>query len=147
MNSCQFDVEVRNRGYDCRELDAREAWQLMQKWRETFAAAFRATHGSWKLGSLNWHIFSFGHAPSLRGEKAFAEYFSQPLCRFLILPDEAEHLPSYSCVASSWPDFREWQLDLYVCPDSIEWTIAFTHEEGAGLGPYFSRAEWCNIAE
>jgi len=32
--------------------------------------------------------------------------------------------------------------DVYVTPPDFAWTMAFTHEQDAGLGPYFARREW-----
>lgn len=44
-------------------------------------------------------------------------------------------------VGGRLPDFRSLYDDIYVWPDGLEWTMAFTHEDNY-LGPYFSRREW-----
>jgi hypothetical protein len=45
-------------------------------------------------------------------------------------------------VNGALPDFRPLCDDVYVWPDDLAWTMAFTHEEASGLGPYYCRREW-----
>jgi hypothetical protein len=50
-------------------------------------------------------------------------------------------VPAVEIIDGKLPDFRNSGLDIYVWPDGLEWTMAFTHEDG-WFGPYFSRREW-----
>ena len=117
----------------------------MQCWREVFAASLHEARGKWRLGEFSWHVFSFGFARALSGEKAVHEYTAQPLSPFFLLPEENTGLPAYFCMSDRWPDLRQLELDVYVSPEGLAWTMAFTHEASSGLGPYFSRAEWLKM--
>lgn len=56
---------------------------------------------------------------------------------------EHEHLPAVRLqVAKRKPSFRQESGDVYVFPEDLSRTVAFTHEESMELGPYFSRREW-----
>lgn len=41
------------------------------------------------------------------------------------------------------PDLRFPTGDLYVFPETLEWTMVYTHEEE--FGPYFTEREWCGM--
>jgi hypothetical protein len=59
------------------------------------------------------------------------------------LVPEAPEYPAYRCEGARLPDLSHTTTDVYVWPDDVAWTMAFTHEAAAlGLGPYFSRREW-----
>lgn len=45
----------------------------------------------------------------------------------------------FDCFGVPSPDFSDWGADLYVFPADLAWTMAFTHEQCMGLGPYFAR--------
>jgi hypothetical protein len=114
----------------------------MQDWREVFAAVYHETAGKWKLGDFEWHIFSFGYAPFITGDKAVYEYSQQIAAPFYLITEEAKGFPAYWVDEVPWPDLRSWLLDAYVSPEDLSWTMAFTHESESGLGPYFCRREW-----
>jgi hypothetical protein len=61
----------------------------------------------------------------------------------MICPQD-ERLPAFEIVRRSLPDFENSGQDIYVWPNGLDWTMAFTHEDG-WLGPYFSRREWISI--
>ena len=124
-----------------RELSPRERWQLMQTWREVYAALLHAETGSWKHGAFDWHVFSFGYARALHGSKAQHAYSLEPPGPLLVIP-ESEALPAVRLEAGHLPDFSLLRQDLYVWPPDLARTMAFTHELPGGNGPYFSRREW-----
>jgi hypothetical protein len=113
--------------------------ELMQRWRERYAAGLHAATGRWKRDGFEWHVFSFGDARSLGGESALQAYRAERP-RSLIVSPEDHRLPAFRLETERLPEFSG--ADVYVFPESLRWTMAFTHEETSELGPYFSRAEW-----
>ena len=55
---------------------------------------------------------------------------------------EVDRLTGHSYGRGALPDYRAESYDVYVWAEDLAWTMAFTHEESLGLGPYFSRREW-----
>jgi hypothetical protein len=142
MHLVEYKSKVVNLGCDFRQLDQSEYWDWMQRWHQTFAVQYYASTGKWKRDRFNWYVFSYNHAPSRGGQKAIWEYQSQTTSPCLLLPDESVGLPGFRLELSSWPDLRSWYLDAYMLPESLDWTMAFTHDGDNGHGPYFCRREW-----
>ncbi len=117
------------------ELSAKERWRLMQDWRHAFAGSLHARTGKWVRGEFDWHVFSFGDAAALKGARALEAYRAEGPGTVLVIP-QAERLPGVRLHAHHLPELRG--LDVYISPPDFSWTMAFTHEESAGLGPYFS---------
>jgi hypothetical protein len=136
MNSLEYQTRLETLPGVLRPVAKKECWQLMQKWRELFARDYHAMTGKWGIGDFQWHLFSFNYARALAGERAVAEYLSQPLQPFYLVPEESAGLPGFHITASTWPDLRCWMMDIYVFPEKMEWTMAFTHEPDSG--PYFA---------
>ena len=132
---------MRDSGAELHELIDRERWQEMQSWREVFAAPYHNETGKWKRGKYEWHIFSFNHTPSISGEKALTRYQAQPVEKYYVVP-EGGILTAYLCVGGRLPNLRLLLEDIYVWPDDLSWTMAFTHEMDVWLGPYFCLREW-----
>jgi hypothetical protein len=124
-------------------IERRERWRLLQRWRECYAAGLHFAKGKWKLGGYEWHVFSFGYAPALRGRRAVAAYRAQPAGAFVVCPElESMLMPAVRITGGALPDLAAVYEDMYVWPEDLSWSMAFTHE---GLGPYFSRAEWVTV--
>ena len=113
----------------------------MQQWREVFAAPYHAATRKWKHGPFEWHIFSFQHTKSMDRKRAMKRYEQQSAERFFVVP-ENENWPAYLCIGGELPDFRSLENDIHVWLEDLSWTMAFTHEAGIGLGPYFCLREW-----
>lgn len=125
------------------EIPSPERWALMQRWREVYAARLHATTGKWKKDGFEWHVFSFGYARSIAEAKAVVEYRAQSPSKFVVMPEDRRDLtlPAYRVIGGALPEFGGTHFDVLVSPESLTWTMAFTHEEGY-CGPYFSRKEW-----
>lgn len=147
------------------EIECR-AW--LKSWREVYAAGPHATTGQWILGGFDWHVFSFKHARALNGLRALAAYEAEQPKSLIVCPalagrkvprladDRAEGepsggqrslgsptaMPAVRLEHARLPAFAGQGADLLVAPPDLAWTMAFTHEESLGLGPYFSRREW-----
>jgi hypothetical protein len=136
-----LQTEVERCGGEWAPLSAKERWAAIQQWREVFVAVLHAQRGKWRFGKYEWHVFSYEFARAISGPRAIQEYLEQPASLFFLVP-EHRALPAYYCRDGDWPDFRDQLVDVRVWPDDLAWTMAFTHEEEAGLGPYFCRREW-----
>jgi hypothetical protein len=122
-------------------IPIRRRRELLQEWRHVYAAGLHAATGKWTWLGFDWHVFSYNHARALAQAKAWFAYATvSPPARYFVCPHD-EALPAFEIVEASLPDFRNSGLDIYVWPEGLTWTMAFTHEDG-WLGPYFSRREW-----
>jgi hypothetical protein len=113
---------------------------MIQDWRESYAVGLHAATGRWKHGKYEWHLFSFGYALALNGAQAAQTYSEQRAESVIICPEE-NRLPAARLIGGELPDFFWKYEDVYVWPGDLSWFMAFTHEAGSGLGPYFSRRE------
>lgn len=113
----------------------------MQQWREVYAAPLHAATGKWKRDNYEWHTFSFHHAPAISGVRAAESYLAEAVVPHYVVPED-ENWPAFHCASERLPDLRIIADDIYVWSEGLAWTMAFTHEQEIGLGPYFSRREW-----
>ena len=136
-----FYREIERIGCERTLLSKKQRGVVLQQWREVFAAPYYQVSGKWKLDGFEWHVFSFNHTPAITGDEAINSYKTSVRTRFFVVPEDPR-LEAYSCESGEWPSFRQTLCDIYVWPQNLSWTVAFTHEESLGLGPYFSRREW-----
>lgn len=141
MTERQYQEILDACGGSYQPLPGEEIRVRLRAWREVYAAGLFAATGRWKLGPYEWHVFSFEHAQALNGAKAVAEYGALSPEPVLVVP-EALRLPAVQLNGDRLPNFVEPCADVYVWPERLDWTMAFTHEASLGLGPYFSRREW-----
>lgn len=143
MNEEEYQTALERCGGRQEILEKVQRRQWMRRWREVYARALHAATGSWKLGQFDWHVFSYPYARALNGDEAVLAYEEEQPKVLLICPEYEELFPAARLVvAKRKPNFRQEGGDVYVFPDDLSWTVAFTHEEPARLGPYFSRREW-----
>jgi hypothetical protein len=69
------------------------------------------------------------------------KYQQQRATSYYVVP-ESEISIAYLCVGGQLPDLMACADDIYVWPEGLSWTMAFTHELDWGLGPYFCLREW-----
>ena len=121
-------------------LSKEETRNWRERWRRTFAVTTKQDTGRWVNGGYDWHTFSFEHAKSVAGPEAKAEYLAQPCERFVLIPDgHGSRTESGFVVEGPHPDLGG--RDMLVVPEDLQWTMAFTHEDG-WLGPYFCLRDW-----
>jgi len=120
----------------------RARWVQLQAWRKVYAAGLHRATGRWKLGAHEWHVFSFSHVRrAVHGARAFAAYLAEKPVAFVVCPERTE-LPAVSVDRGELPAFRFQCEDILVWTPDLAWTMAFTHEDSVGLGPYFCQREW-----
>jgi hypothetical protein len=117
-------------------LSAKEVWDWQRRWRGVFAKELHAATGKWVFNDFDWHVFSFGHHKAKAGDAAWAEYRGLASCNFVVLSGESRATFGFTCIGKP-PDRLKLGIDVLVAPSSLEWTMAFTHEEPL-CGPYFA---------
>ncbi len=103
----------------------------------------KARSGKYRHLGYHWHAFSYGIVKSQAGKSAFDQYFSMSPVPVLVIPESWKYGAGVLCHGSKLPDLTDLGDDTYVFPESLEWTMAFTHEQ-PGLGPYFTWRDWCS---
>jgi hypothetical protein len=119
-------------------LTEKERWEAQQRWRECFSRGVKARTGRWTYGGRDWNAFDQGFVRSLRDTKAMRAYLSVTEREFLVICEDEAQL-GLACRGAPPPDFTTVELELYVFPIDLSWTMVFTHE-----GPFFSRAAWAH---
>lgn len=117
------------------QFDTKTTRELRREWRNTFAFGFRVPSGE-----LFWHVYTFEHSIYTQGKPALRLYNEEIPTAFLVFPNPRADSTCYYCKAEIMPDLREYRDELFVCNRDLDWTMAYTHEEG--LGPFYSRKEW-----
>jgi hypothetical protein len=136
-----FDEALELAGGRQETIPSRRRRELLQSWRYVYAARLYEATGKWTWLGYDWHVFSYRHARALAREGASNVYRAiQAPERCIVCPHD-DRLPAVEIAGGALPDFRNSCLDIYVWPEGLDWTMAFTHEDG-WLGPYFSRREW-----
>ena len=144
---------LRDAGIAFDRLLVTDAVAARRRWRETFAARVHAATGEWIHAKLDWHAFSFDFVRCLArdpGVEAYRAAFDAlrqgPYARsFLVLPestgprDEMDGV-AWWCKATTPPLMSDLGADWYLVPATFAWTMAFTHEDASGFGPYFTTA-------
>jgi hypothetical protein len=129
-------------GLQPRALSLERTAALRTQWRQVFARPLHRAEGVWSLGDFEWHAFSYEEDFSLSGEKARAAYLETGAGPRIVLPNADDDA---ACLVTCSAPFDLGASDFCVFPESLEWTMAFTHEDG-WLGPYFCLAKWIDAA-
>ena len=124
-------------------LPRSEARRYFAAWCEAFCGPVKARFGKYRWGSYHWHAFSGGVSPSESRKRAFDLYRGEEETELIIIPERWEGIAGLRISGCASPDLTPTRLDLHVFPESLAWTMAFTHEQ-PDLGPYFTRKEWCS---
>jgi len=124
------------------KIHAAEGKSLMEQWRQVYSSQVKRRTGKWVYDGLDWHTFSWEFSPSKLGEEALQLYKKQTATEVIVIP-AFDEIIAYTCVGCCPPDFSEMFMDLYVFESSLNWTMAFTHEQPE-IGPYFCKREWAN---
>lgn len=126
---------------ELRALTATQTQSWQQRWRETFARPLKKATGQWTHRGFDWHVFSYEYVFSLTGDEARNAYRATRERSLVVVPNLDDS--GVGCVIrfEEPPNLEGRVDDLYLFPESLEWTMVFTHEDG-WCGPYFSRKAW-----
>ena len=132
LNASGGEVEV---------LSEADAKKLCLRWLDAYSRPVKQKTGSWVFNGFLWHAFSYEFSPSRQGTEALSLYELERKRELMVL-QEPDHEQSAALVRElPRPDLSALGLDLYVFPESLRWTMAFTHEQPE-IGPFYSRSEW-----
>ncbi len=127
-------------------LRKQEKWKLQQQWRETFASETKRQTGKWVCKGNDWHTFSYGFSPCIKGyeaENIFDSIFVNQI--YCISSNEDISACHYRCNECTLPKSKDIAaflegspefFDLYIVSSDFEWTMVFLHEHT--LGPYYA---------
>ncbi len=125
------------------EHNRKESFSIRQAWREIYSMDLKNQTGKWKLPDFEWHTFSGGYSKCKNGAKSEEYYRNQVEKNFFVMFEESERLLVLEIVNGQLPQLNDLRgNDIYIYPKDMNWTMAFTHEESMGLGPYFSMKDW-----
>lgn len=113
------------------------------EWCRTFCESVKASEGRYTRRGLHWHAFADGLVQSISGHAARRQYLQLAPETFFVMPEDWSFGFGVRAAGAALPDLTVLTSDLYVFPESLEWTMVFTHEDG--YGPYFTRREWCSV--
>ena len=125
-------LETKNIDYE--PLGQKERYAIQREWLTRFAQEVKDVKGKWVFNGFMWHGFSFGMQECAEGKGAMAAYRHQNVERFYLFDENAEHC--YRCRGRIFPDLSGAAGDVYVFPESMGWTMVFTHE--IDHGPFFA---------
>ena len=125
-------------GNSGRLMVGREVWRLKQAWREVFGSQLKEDTGKWAIGETDWHVFSFGYFPYVKGIEAQARFESHVFEEFYVtssgveFKDEAllhsatsnRHQHDFSGFLTAHSEY----YDLYCFGKTPDWTMIFTNE-------------------
>jgi hypothetical protein len=136
-------AQLRDMGFSVEALDRHEAMRRWIRWCESFCAIVKAREGRYTRRGLHWHAFAEGLVKSISGHAARRQYLQLESEAFFVMPEDWSMGFGVRASGASLPDLTFLTNDFYVFPESLEWTMVFTHEDG--YGPYFTRREWCSV--
>jgi hypothetical protein len=132
-------------GFQIEALPRAEATRWFASWCEAFCGAVQLRTGTYRHRGYHWHAFSSGLVRALDRQKALDEYARQDSESVFAIPEKWSSAPGFRVTGSPLPDLSFLQDDVYVFPESLEWSMVFTHEQPT-CGPYFTWREWCRVS-
>jgi len=115
-----------------------ETARFRQAWRHRFAARLDPMLSAESSGGFDWHAFSYDKFPHLTGDAARNAYQAKAVDLTLVVLPHSTEGSGFKVRAT--PDFSGKNLDVYIFPEDLSWTMVFTHENG-WFGPYFATAD------
>jgi hypothetical protein len=109
-------------------LSPRETATFIEQWTQVFCKNKQGANTKAYL----WHIFSDARYASSVGDVALQRYKEHQAPEYIVFSNDRVT----AWLSRDLPEDID-QLDYYVSPRNLAWTMAFTHEDG-WLGPYFA---------
>jgi hypothetical protein len=113
---------------------------LRRNWDQTFGRAVHSRTGKPVFGGIRWHAFSWEFTRAESGARALALYAAEPRAKLFAISEEDER-EAFEFEGCAPIDFSPCDVDLYVVPSTLDWTMVFTHEQ-PDIGPFFCRRTW-----
>lgn len=115
-----------------KQLSKAASIKIQKEWMKLFATRVKEKTGKWKIEHAFWMGFAENIEPCFKNNKAIYEYEKQKLEMLYIFDESGKHC--YMVSTSTWPKFYNAPEDIYVVPESFDWTIVFRHDNAI----YFS---------
>lgn len=125
------------------EIGRAEAARLRRVWDETFGCQVLEHTGKHIYAGYRWHAFSWEFVRAENGERAIELYAAERSAELFVLPED-DGGPAFELGGCAPIDFGLCGRDLYVVPATLDWTMAFTHEQPE-IGPFFCRRSWGKV--
>ncbi|VUD67629.1 hypothetical protein TDB9533_03899 [Thalassocella blandensis] len=122
-------VEDESDGHMLKYFTESESRIIEQKWMNIFCKDKQGVNTK----DYKWHIFSGGRYPSIEGKAAQEAYDTHRCATYMVM-----HNNEYSVRLTRSKPIDVNRQDVFVFPENMAWTMAFTHE-GGWLGPYFAK--------
>lgn len=127
---------LESRGLRFEGLSRSAASGLFSGWCQAFLSEVRMATGSYRYLGLHWHAFSYDLVRAQEGQAALDAYFGLAAQPVIVIPEDWSRGCGVRCSGPELPDLSGCRDDLYVFPESLEWSMAFTHEQPT-IGPYY----------
>jgi hypothetical protein len=118
-------------------LTKRDAFRILQRWREVFSRQLHDERSTWILDGFDWHVFSAGYADAYEGldaEDCLRNVHERLL--FVRAEDDSVFVVEFDGPVGL-PTGRG--CDWYITARDFSWTFVRPHEE---TGPFFARASF-----
>lgn len=125
------------RGFSVEDLARSEARRFFTAWCHAFLGDVHQSTGKYGYLGFHWHAVSYEFTAAQSGPSALEAYLSLESQPVLVIPEDWRNSCGVRCSGHGLPDPTELRDDLYVFPESLEWSMAFTHEHPR-CGPYFA---------
>lgn len=132
-------------GASVEELKHKDYAYYFSRWSSIYCRTVKREKGTSCYRKFHWHAFSYQFDPCVEGAKAMEQYSRQTGKTLIVLGESHGGSGKLALKAKGLlaPDLSGLRDDLYVMPESVDWTMVFTHEH-PDFGPYFSCREWCD---
>ncbi len=124
-------------GVEFEPLAQRATWELLSRWRSTFASEVQAETGQGTHLGYEWHAFSYGFSAAEEGPDGVATVAAALPGPFFLLSGWTGVDFGFMC-NGALPDLHSIRMDFILVGDNFDWTLVFTHE--LGFGPYHATA-------
>lgn len=136
----EFTQSLQDGGFRIESLSRAEAARNFKAWCQAFLGDVLTATGTYRYRGFHWHAFSYEFTRAQSGKAALEAYRALEAQPVLVIPEDWRHSCGVRCLGPGLPDLVEAGDDLYVFPESLDWSMAFTHEYPR-CGPYFVRRE------
>ncbi|WP_214484115.1 DUF4275 family protein [Bacillus sp. SM2101] len=111
--------------------------EVRKRWEDTFTNSIsQSKKDEIFLHQYLWHIFSFQVLPCKEKEKAIEAFNTLKKNKIYVFYQNTYSYSLENAENITTEDFKG-ERDIYIVNEDFTWTYIQTHEQEAGLGPYF----------
>jgi hypothetical protein len=106
-------------------LSKKAGYEIQKQWLNIFARKVKEKTGKFQVGEFVWENFSSELEPAIFNEKAIEKYKGCNPEPIYIFDEGCRHC--YLCNVKALPIFPERCGDIYILPESQQWTMVYDH--------------------